>query len=109
MPWLVRDEQVLAPLEVARSATERSRGLLGRRGIEGALLLRPAMSVHTMGMRFDLDVAYCDAEMVVLDTVAMRRWRLGRPRIRARSVLEAEAGSFARWELHPGDRLEVRP
>ena len=86
----------------------RSRGLLGRDGVEGALLLRPAMSVHTLGMRFDLDVAYCDGELVVLATVPMRRWRLGRPRLRCRAVVEAEAGAFARWQLRPGDRLAVR-
>jgi uncharacterized membrane protein (UPF0127 family) len=27
---------------------------------------------------------------------------------RARSVVEAEAGAFARWGLHVGDRIEVR-
>lgn len=108
MPWLLRDDEVLASLEVATSMTDRSRGLLGRDGIEGALLLRPGRSVHTLGMRFDLDVAFCDAGMVVLDTVTMRRWRLGLPRWQARCVLEAEAGAFDRWRLRPGDRLEVR-
>ncbi len=109
MPWLVRGDEVLAPLEVASSMAARSRGLLGRDGIEGALLLRPAMSVHTLGMRFDLDVAYCDAQLVVLDTASMARRRLGRPRLRARSIIEAEAGAFERWRLCAGDRLEVRP
>lgn len=109
MAWLLRDGEVLAPLEVAASMAERSRGLLGRDGIEGALLLRPAMSVHTLGMRFDLDVAFCDGDLVVLGTVGMRRWRLGRPRFGARAVLEAESGAFRRWHLRAGDHLEVRP
>jgi uncharacterized membrane protein (UPF0127 family) len=108
VPWLLRDDEVLASLEIATSMTDRSRGLLGRDGIEGALLLRPARSVHTVGMRFDLDVAFCDAELVVLDTVTMARWRLGLPRRGACCVLEAEAGAFERWRLRPGDRLEVR-
>jgi uncharacterized membrane protein (UPF0127 family) len=108
VPWLLRDDEVLASLEMATSMADRSRGLLGRDGIEGALLLRPARSVHTVGMRFDLDVAFCDAELVVLDTVTMARWRLGLPRRGARCVLEAEAGAFERWRLRPGDRLEVR-
>jgi uncharacterized membrane protein (UPF0127 family) len=108
VPWLLRDDEVLASLEMATSMVDRSRGLLGRDGIEGALLLRPARSVHTVGMRFDLDVAFCDAELVVLDTVTMARWRLGLPRRGARCVLEAEAGAFERWRLRPGDRLDVR-
>ena len=109
MAWLVRDGEVLAPLEVAGTAGARARGLLGRDGIDGALLLRPAASVHTLGMRFPIDVAFCDAGLVVLATTRMNRWRIGAPRLRARAVVEAEAGAFDRWGLRPGDTLEVRP
>ncbi len=109
MAWLVRDGEVVAPLEVAATVAARSRGLLGRNGIDGALLLRPAMSVHTLGMRFPIDVAFCDRDLVVLATTRMPRWRLGAPRLRARAVVEAEAGAFDRWHLRPGDALEVRP
>lgn len=108
MPWLMRDDEVLASLEVASSMTTRMRGLLGKDGIEGALLLRPAMSVHTLGMRFPLDVAYCDKDMVVIGLARMRPWRVGLPRRKAHCVIEAEAGSFEAWHLKPGDQLEVR-
>jgi uncharacterized membrane protein (UPF0127 family) len=90
-------------LEVADTRRARRRGLLGRDGIDGALLLTPARAVHTIGMRFDLDVAYLDGDRRVLEVQTMRRNRLGRPRWRARSVLEAEAGAFARWGLGVGD------
>lgn len=108
MPWLVRDGEVLASLEVTSSRRDRRRGLLGRDGLAGALLLRPCASVHTVGMRFDLDVAFCDEDLKVLETVRMRRWRVGLPRRGARCVLEAEAGAFERWRLRPGDQLEVK-
>jgi uncharacterized protein len=105
---LLRRGEVVASLEVATGVRDRIRGLLGRDGLEGALLLSPASSVHTVGMRFAIDVAYCDARMKVLDTVTMRPNRIGRPRLRSRHVIEAEAGRFARWGLRKGDRLEVR-
>ncbi len=108
MPWLLRDGEVLSTLEVADSWATRARGLLGRDGIEGALLLEPARSVHTVGMRFAIDVAICDRDLVVLHTVTLRPFRMTLPRRRARSVLEAEAGAFARWRLQAGDQLEVR-
>jgi uncharacterized protein len=108
MAWLLRDGEVLASLEIARGRRERMRGLLGRDGIEGALLLEPARSVHTIGMRFPIDVAFCDADLVVLRVVRMPRYRIARPMLRARGVIEAEAGAFARWELRPGDQLEVK-
>jgi uncharacterized membrane protein (UPF0127 family) len=108
VPWLLRDGEVLASLEVAEGAGSRRRGLLGRDGIDGALLLRPARSVHTIGMRFPIDVAFCDEDLRVLRIVTMPRHRLGRPCVKARCVLEAEAGAFAHWELRPGDQLEIR-
>lgn len=108
MAWLVRESQVLASLEVAASFRSRLRGLLGRDHIDGALLLRPARSVHTVGMRFAIDVAYCDADMTVLRTATMAPNRVGRPVRRACAVVEAEAGAFDRWALAVGDRLEVR-
>jgi uncharacterized membrane protein (UPF0127 family) len=106
MGWLLRDGEVLASLEVADTREGRRRGLLGRDGIEGVLLLVPARSVHTLGMRFPIDVAWLDAELNVLRTARLARHRLSRPVIRARVVLEAEAGSFARWGLQVGDQLE---
>jgi uncharacterized membrane protein (UPF0127 family) len=106
--WLLRDDEVLATLEVAEDRRARLRGLLGRDGIDGVLLLRPARSVHTIGMRFPIDVAFCDDELRVLRVVTMPRHRLGRPCVKAKCVLEAEAGAFAHWELRPGDQLEIR-
>ena len=108
MPWLLRDGEVLAAAEVATSFGERTKGLLGRDGLEGALVIRPARSVHTIGMRFAIDVAFCDGELRVLSTCTMRRHRLGAPRMRARVVIEAEAGAFDRWGLRVGDQLELR-
>ena len=59
-------------------------------------------------MRFPLDVAYCDGEMVVLRIATLRRHRVDRPVWRARCAIEAEAGAFERWGLQVGDQLEVR-
>jgi uncharacterized membrane protein (UPF0127 family) len=106
--WLVLDGHVLASLEVAETWRSRSRGLLGRDGIDGAILLRPARSVHTFRMRFPIDVAHVDADMNVLRVCTMRPNRIGAPVWRARSVIECEAGALARWGVQVGDQLEVR-
>jgi uncharacterized membrane protein (UPF0127 family) len=107
--WLYREGERLGPVLVARSLADRARGLLGRDGVAGALLLEPASAVHTLGMRFDLDVAFLDRRGRVLRTVTMPRNRLGRPVLRARSVVEAEAGTFACWNLRAGDHLTLGP
>jgi uncharacterized membrane protein (UPF0127 family) len=106
MPWLLRDGEVLASLEVADRRGARRRGLLGRDEIEGALLLVPARSVHSIGMRFPLDVAWLDGDLTVIRTTRLARNRMTRPVLRARCVLEAEAGAFAHWGLRVGDHLE---
>ncbi|MFD4634697.1 DUF192 domain-containing protein [Streptomyces sp. NPDC058284] len=95
------------PLEIADSARARRRGLLGRTGMTGALLLSPASSVHTVRMRFAIDVAYLDRELRVLSVRTMRPGRIGLPRPRARHVIEAEAGAMAGWGVRRGARIVV--
>ncbi|MEV7196658.1 DUF192 domain-containing protein [Streptomyces sp. NPDC093510] len=96
------------PLEIAGSARARRQGLLGRAGVAGAILLTPASSVHTVRMRFAIDVAYLDQEWRVLSVRTMRPGRIGLPRPRARHVIEAEAGAMARWGVRRGARIVVR-
>jgi len=106
--WLLRDGEVLATLEVAETREERMRGLLGREGIDGAILLRPARSVHSVGMAFSIDVAFCTKDLLVLRIICLRPGRMTRPSLRGGCVIEAESGSFDRWKLQPGNRLEIR-
>lgn len=105
--WLVCDGRVLAALELASDRRERRRGLRGRDEFEGALLLRPCRQVHTFGLRFAIDVAFCGADGNVLATTALRPRRISRPFPRAAFVVEARAGAFDRWGLRRGDRVEI--
>jgi uncharacterized protein len=106
--WLLRDGTVLAAAEVASRLGERSKGLIGRRQFDGALILHHTLSVHSLGMRFAIDVAFLDRDLVVVDLTHLSPWRMTLPRIKARSVLEARAGAFERWGLQVGDHLELR-
>jgi uncharacterized membrane protein (UPF0127 family) len=108
LAWLLRGGDVLASVEVVRSPARRGIGLIGRRGIGGGLLIEPCRGIHTFGVRFAIDVAYLDRSRVVIAVARVRPFRVGLPRRRARSVLEAEAGAFERWHLAVGDALEVR-
>lgn len=94
-------------LLVASTRRARGRGLarLDDLPADHALLLEPCRSVHTIGMRFALDLLWLDAngQLVRIDhAVAPRRLRSCR---RARAVIECTAGEgdeFAR-------RLAVEP
>jgi uncharacterized membrane protein (UPF0127 family) len=106
--WLILDGQVLASLEIAQSRSARRRGLLGRDGCEAALLLPGCRWVHTFGMRFAIDVAFCDRNGTVLRIVRMPPNRMGRPCLGARVAVEASEGSFANWSVRVGDRLDFQ-
>lgn len=109
MPWLVTDDaRVLASAEVADAHQTRRRGLLGREHLDGALVLRPCRWVHTLGMRFPLDVAFLADDGTVVKTMQMHQHRIGVPVWRASTVVEAEAGAFARWGLRVGDVVDIR-
>lgn len=109
MAWLISDGTVIASAEVAEGRRARSKGLLGRTGLDGAFVLPNCRWVHTVTMRFPLDVAYLDTDGVIVKTVRMKSHRVGVPVFSASWVVEAEAGAFARWGLHVGQQIELRP
>ena len=104
---LLVDGRSVAPVEIARSHSSRRHGLLKRDGLDGAYWLLPCRHVHTIGMRFTIDVALLDRDGLVLHTQTMRPGRFSSVRLRCRSVLEAEGGAFAEWGLRPGSAVTV--
>ena len=115
MARLAVNGRVVAKAEIASDAGARTKGLLGRDGMDekgkatsSVLVLEPAGWIHTLGMRFAIDVAYVDRRGRVLSVKMMKPWRVGMPRLRSRRVLEAAAGCFAKWNLKAGDQVEVK-
>jgi uncharacterized membrane protein (UPF0127 family) len=86
----------------------RTRGLLGAARLENdeALWIRPCNSVHTVGMRYAIDVLFLDRRQRV---IAMRQslppLRLAGAR-RAYSTLELCAGTAAALGVSSGSQLQ---
>jgi uncharacterized membrane protein (UPF0127 family) len=102
-----RDAQVRAYR--ASSPVARFFGLLGRRPLatDEALWLSPCNSVHTLGMRYAIDVVYLDAADRVLEVrSALAPSRLSAAR-RARSVIELPALAARRLGLAPGAQVTM--
>ncbi|MET9088575.1 DUF192 domain-containing protein [Streptomyces sp. NPDC004237] len=97
----------VVPLEIATSYRARTKGLLGRDSLDGAILLSPANGIHTFRMRMAIDVAYLDRRLTVIAVRTMPPGRLGLPRPRSRHVLEAAAGAMAGWGVRAGTRVTV--
>lgn len=107
MARLIMDDVEVATVEVAHRYAERARGLLGRDGVATGLVLRPGSSVHTLGMRFAIDVVFVRRDGRVLAVVTMPRNRFGLPRPRSAWILETEAGRAREWGITPGRILEL--
>ena len=98
--------------EVARAVVadgfwSRMRGLLGRQLAEGqGMLIVPCKSVHTFGMKYDIDVAFIDkAGRVVAALPELQPWRVTAFHDTSYAVLELPAASLARSGTRVGDQL----
>jgi uncharacterized membrane protein (UPF0127 family) len=106
-----RTRGILLGDKVRTAGTFLSRlvGLLGTAAIaEGeGLWIVPCRSVHTLGMRYPIDVAFLDARGVVVGIQeGLPPNRVGRVYRDARGALELRAGTLAATGTLPGDRVE---
>lgn len=101
---------VATRIDILSTFLQRAVGLLARpsmRGDEG-VLIRPCRAIHTMGMRFPIDVVFADGQNRVLRVVS--EVRPNRPLLAcpgATIVIELGRGVLRDIEILPGDRLEL--
>lgn len=98
-------------VDVADRGEMRRKGLLGREQLapgEGLWIL-PCEAVHTVGMRFPIDLVYLDRQHRVKKIKsAVPPWRLSAC-LSAHSILELTAGAICNSQTRPGDQLEFSP
>jgi uncharacterized membrane protein (UPF0127 family) len=105
---ITRQCELASRVEVADRGASRRKGLLGREGLaEGeGLWILPCEAVHTIGMRFAIDLVYLDRKMRVKKVRSnVPPWRLSAC-FSAHSVIELASGTVVRTQTQPGDRLE---
>jgi len=83
--------------------------LLSTAFLLAVLCTTPCASIHTLGMRYAIDVLYLDASWRILKRVdALRPWRFSACWA-ARATLELAAGTAHRRGLEKGLQLSWRP
>jgi uncharacterized protein len=105
---LMNDNTCVTKLIRAETFFSRGIGLLGRGGLpEGeGLLIKPCYQVHTMFMRFTIDVVFLDKSDCVIEICrGLRPWRISPIVWKAKSVLEMGNGGADRIQI--GDQLKI--
>jgi len=95
-------------IEVARTASQKVKGLLGRECLEEGqgLLFKGAGSLHTLFMRFPIDIIYTDKKgKVVKVAEAVRPFKLVAAPLRCHYALELPAGAITASNTRVGDHL----
>jgi uncharacterized membrane protein (UPF0127 family) len=107
-----RQTYLATALAIADTHWTRFRGLLGlgpgdfRNGY--GLWIVPCRGIHTLGMRFPIDVVYLDHSLTVIDVVRdLQPWRFAPIHMRAASVLELPCRTAGETRTSVGDRIEI--
>ena len=95
---------------VANTWVKRLVGLLGHRSLgDGeAMFFNPGASIHTIGMRFAIDVLYLDSNNKVIKIVQdMKPFRFSFAPKGTCSVLELNSGNIKRTGIYLEDTLVI--
>jgi len=93
---------------VADGFWKRAKGLMFRKGWEDfdGLLLSPCRSIHTFGMRMEIDVCFLDHGHRIMKSLdRLGPWRSAQGGRRSHATLELPEGTLARTGTGTGDRL----
>jgi len=97
-------------LLTAFDSAARNKGLLGRDSLPeaAAMIIAPCSAIHTLFMRFPIDVAFVARDgRVVKVCASVRPWRIAIA-FGAFAAIEMPAGACARSNITRGDLLSIR-
>jgi uncharacterized membrane protein (UPF0127 family) len=106
---LTRGEVIADRVQLAGAGRDRRKGLLGRDrlGSGEGLWIVPCEAVHTIGMRFPIDLVYLDRQKrIVKLRCNVGPWRISGC-LRAHSVIELPAGTVRDTNTIKGDMLAL--
>jgi len=107
-----RNAYLATHLSAAATHWSRLRGLMGRDAASfpagAGLWIVPSRGVHTLAMKFPIDVLYLDPNKVVVHMEQnLKPWRVARVSIRTASVLELPGNTLRSSGTTVGDEIEI--
>lgn len=84
---------------------KRFKGLMGKKEFEEGLLFTNLKdsSIHTLFMRFEIDVYFIDKNKIIYDKVTLKPWKFYNPKKQAEYILETKKDKL---KLKIGDCLD---
>ncbi len=84
---------------------KRFKGLMLKKDFDSGLLFSKLKdsSIHTLFMRFDIDIYFIDEKKVVFDKTTLKPWKFYKPKKQAKYILETKKNKL---KLKIGDKLD---
>jgi uncharacterized membrane protein (UPF0127 family) len=84
---------------------KRFKGLMGKKNFDYIMVFTNLTdsSIHTMFMRFEIDIYFVDKNGVIFDKVTLRPWKFYKPKKQAKYIIETEKNKL---NLKIGDKLD---
>ncbi len=80
-------------------------GLMGKKDFNDCLIFTKLKdsSVHTMFMRFEIDVYFMDENRIIFEKISLKPWNFHKPKKQAKYILETKKNKL---KLKIGDKLD---
>ena len=71
---------------------KRFKGLMGKKNFDYIMVFTNLTdsSIHTMFMRFEIDIYFVDKNGVIFDKVTLRPWKFYKPKKQAKYIIELD-------------------
>ena len=107
-----RNAYLATNLSVAGTHWSRLRGLMGKDAASfpagNGLWIIPSRGVHTLAMRFPIDVLYLDSDKHVVHVEEnLKPWRVAKVSMQTASVLELPGNTLKSSGTAVGDEIEI--
>ena len=105
-----RESFLALDLTLADTHLARMKGLLGRLRLKSGegVWITPSQGIHTIGVRFAIDLIYLDADCRVIETIeSFGTFRISPLRIKCSSVLELPTRTIYCSHTQVGDQLLI--
>ena len=107
----LKSQEIIATLKFANSYFSRLKGLMFKKKLDYVLVLKPksnlriSSSVHSLFMRFAIDLVFLDNKKKVVEVAKLSPWKFYIPKRSADYILEMKQGSIEKYQIAIGDKL----